>query len=72
MSGMGRQPSVKPVKQLAMGFGREQWDAIEEFQRTRRVSSITEAVRQLIWKGLEAEGLAPPPTPVTRTRRRSR
>ena len=62
MRDMGRKPTVRPVKQLAIGFDAAQWSAVERFQRSRRLSSPTEAVRQLIWRGLESEGVFAPDT----------
>jgi len=60
---VGRKKTVAPVAQLSIGLGADQWQAVEAYRAARRLSSASEAVRALIWRGLEAEGAAPPPEP---------
>jgi hypothetical protein len=51
------------IADAAISFDQEQWQAIEAYQRLRRISTMTESVRALVWRGLEAEGAAPPTAP---------
>jgi hypothetical protein len=63
MNDVGRKPTLRSPTQLSISFDQEQWLAVEAYQRLRRISTMTESVRALVWRGLEAEGAAPPPGP---------
>jgi hypothetical protein len=68
MGDVGRKPTLRSPTQLSISFDEEQWRAIEAYQRGRRISTTTETIRALIWRGLEAEGAAPPTAPAPRKR----
>ena len=70
MSHVGRRPTLREPTQLSIAFDKEQWDAVEAFQRARRITSVTEAVRALVWRGLESEGAAPPLSPAPKKKGR--
>jgi hypothetical protein len=61
MGYVGRKPTLRSPTTLSIAFDEEQWRAVEAYQRSRRISTVTETIRALIWRGLEAEGAAPPP-----------
>jgi hypothetical protein len=71
MGYVGRKPTLRAPRLLSIAFDQEQWRAIEAYQRNRRISTLTESIRALIWRGLEAEGAAPPPAPAPRQKRSS-
>ena len=56
MGYVGRKPTLRAPRLLSIAFDQEQWRAIEANQRNRRISTTTETIRALIWRGLEAEG----------------
>ena len=69
MADVGRKPTLRAPRLLSIAFDQEQWGAIEAYQRNRRLSTVTESVRALIWRGLDAEGAAPPPASAPRQKR---
>jgi hypothetical protein len=70
MADVGRKPTLRAPRLLSIAFDQEQWRAIEDYQSSQRISTVTETVRALIWRGLEAEGAAPPPGPAAAGKRK--
>ncbi len=60
---MGRKPTLGGTTQLAIKFASDQVRLVEEWRIAHRVSTPSEAVRLLVWRGLEADGWAARPTP---------
>jgi hypothetical protein len=69
MGYVGRKPTLRSPRLLSIAFDQEQWRAIEAYQSARRISTVTETIRALIWRGLEAEGAAPPPASHPKSKR---
>ena len=61
MAFMGRKPTLKPVRQLAIGFPGDLMRGIEAFQSANSISNLAEAIRILIRRGLERDGWIQPP-----------
>jgi hypothetical protein len=59
-SGMGRKPTISPVRTITVPLAAQHVKALESFRSAYGLSSFTEALRVSSWRWLMQEGLVRP------------